>query len=257
MKNSIKINKIALPQEHGSWGFVLEPLILSISVYFSLNGLLIALAAFFIFLLHQPIKSLSKFQNTNIAKAQLSLVFVTLYVLIVMFLLIIPLMMLPLSAFVPFGAAMLIMLGFLIYELKVKKKNFALELSAPASVDLLSLTILFANGASFTAAAAFFVLLLSRSVESAIYVHVSLERLKGKRVTDFALHLTNLAFALALILLVLLKTLPPLSLLAFAILILRSYNIFNTGKLTVKGIGIKEFVYGALFVAINILGFYL
>ncbi len=257
MKNSIKLNKLIIPQEHGSWGFVLEPLLLALCVAFSFNGLFIALSAFFIFLSHQPIKSIVKFGNSNPLKLRWSLAFLLVYLTLALLLLIIPVSSLSMKTFFPFGISILIMLVFLIYELKVKNKNFVIELSAPVAVDFLTLTILLAANWNARTAAAFFLLLLSRSIESAIYVHLNLEKIKGKSPGNFSLHITNIFFAAALSGLVLSNLLPALSLLAFALLLLRSYNVFGSSKPTVKGIGIMEFVYGAAFVVINILGYYL
>jgi hypothetical protein len=50
------IRSVALPSEHGGWGFLIEPIVLGLLVAGSVNGLLLALAALGAFLVHQPVK---------------------------------------------------------------------------------------------------------------------------------------------------------------------------------------------------------
>ena len=50
------IRSIALPTEHGAWGFLLEPMLLGLLLTPTLAGLLLASALFAAFLIHQPLK---------------------------------------------------------------------------------------------------------------------------------------------------------------------------------------------------------
>ncbi|HRF98379.1 MAG TPA: YwiC-like family protein, partial [Aggregatilineales bacterium] len=50
------IRSVALPAEHGGWGFLIEPIVLGLLVAFSGAGLLLAISAFGVFLIHQPLK---------------------------------------------------------------------------------------------------------------------------------------------------------------------------------------------------------
>ena len=54
--NRFHLKQIAVPREHGSWGYTLEPLALALLVAFSVNGLLLSLVTFLIFFAHQPIR---------------------------------------------------------------------------------------------------------------------------------------------------------------------------------------------------------
>lgn len=51
-----KYRSVALPAEHGGWGFLLEPILLGLWLAPSVSGVLIALAATAGFLIHQPLK---------------------------------------------------------------------------------------------------------------------------------------------------------------------------------------------------------
>lgn len=50
------LRPIALPVEHGGWGFLLEPILLGLLVAPSMAGLWLGLAAVALFLLHQPLR---------------------------------------------------------------------------------------------------------------------------------------------------------------------------------------------------------
>ena len=52
----VSLRPIALPNEHGGWGFLFEPLVLGLAVAPSLAGALIAVASIFGFLTRQPLK---------------------------------------------------------------------------------------------------------------------------------------------------------------------------------------------------------
>jgi hypothetical protein len=54
--NTRTIRAVALPTEHGGWGFLAEPILLGLLVAPSWAGLLLSLAAVAVFLLHQPLK---------------------------------------------------------------------------------------------------------------------------------------------------------------------------------------------------------
>ena len=55
-KQSVNLRSIALPAEHGAWSFLLEPLVLGLLFAPSWSGIVFAVALFFGFLTHQPLK---------------------------------------------------------------------------------------------------------------------------------------------------------------------------------------------------------
>ncbi len=56
MAESVRLRPIVLPPEHGSWAFLLEPLVLALGVAPSGTGALLALAAVAVFLLRNPVR---------------------------------------------------------------------------------------------------------------------------------------------------------------------------------------------------------
>lgn len=54
--NRLVLKSVALPSEHGGWGFLIEPILLGLLVAGSFDGLLLAVVAIGVFLIHQPLK---------------------------------------------------------------------------------------------------------------------------------------------------------------------------------------------------------
>src|SRR5207237_1966626 len=57
-KRTVRKKAVALPIEHGSWGFLLEPLVAALAVAFSASGLWIALMVIGAFLTRRPLQIL-------------------------------------------------------------------------------------------------------------------------------------------------------------------------------------------------------
>src|SRR5688572_23763420 len=58
--HQVRWQSVALPTEHGGWGFVSEPVVLGLLLAPSFGGLAMGIAAFAAFLLHQPLKIVLK-----------------------------------------------------------------------------------------------------------------------------------------------------------------------------------------------------
>lgn len=59
-KSSVSIKSVAVPAEHGGWGFLSEPLLLGLLIAPSLPGIGLVLMMAAVFLLHQPLKIVVK-----------------------------------------------------------------------------------------------------------------------------------------------------------------------------------------------------
>ncbi len=59
-KSSVSIKSVAIPAEHGGWGFLCEPLLLGFLIAPSLPGIGLVLMMTAVFLLHQPFKIVVK-----------------------------------------------------------------------------------------------------------------------------------------------------------------------------------------------------
>ncbi|MBU0474468.1 MAG: YwiC-like family protein [Bacteroidetes bacterium] len=246
------LNKVAIPKEHGAWGFVLEPLILSLIVAFSVNGLLLALASFILFLANQPIKIIfTKSISTKHKSAATKILFFYSSIIFLLFVAII--VNAKIVYLLPYAFGLLVMLLFLFFQINNLGRYLFFEFIPSFGITLMAISIVLMNGSFQYNVWIFGILLLSRAIPTIIYVNAKVKEVKRKDYSKAATNLTNSISVLIIFLLGWNSLLPELSFLASIILLLRSeigFSKLNFTK-TVKQIGIAEFVYGSLFVVIN------
>jgi YwiC-like protein len=252
----MSLNKGAIPREHGSWGFVIEPLLLSLIVAYTFEGLLLALATFFLFLSNQPIKIVLNKSASKRNRSTGIAVFVF-YLLIVIALLSFPLFNLSFKLLLPFFAALLIMLLYLFAVLSKLSRNLLVELLPILAMTLVAITIATIDNSFSFNPIIFGLLLISRAVPTVIYINAKVKESRGLPFSILPTHLINILFLLFIIWASLVNLLPILSIFSALLLSIRSvigFSKFNFTK-TIKQIGVVEFIYGSLFVIINGIAF--
>jgi len=250
------IKKVAFPREHGSWGFFLEPILLSLLVGYSLNGLLLVLSSFVIFLAHQPIRVLLNKKNPKKIKSIAVITFVF-YAFISLLLLSIVILEIEFEILGLFLISVLMMFGYLLLELKNLGRNLFAEFIAPIAITFIALNVVLLNNWTFTKIIFFGIVLLSRAIPTLLYIHTKVEIIKGKNISSLLLRVSEFIFLALIIFFALNNSVPYLSILAIAILIFRSVVGLlpkNKNEKT-KEMGMKEFGFGILFVIINAIGY--
>jgi hypothetical protein len=253
--NRSNIIKVAIPSEHGSWGFFLEPIALSLLVAYSFEGLIIAISAFILFLANQPSSYIVKRKPKYLLL--LSIYFTIFYLfsaigIIVYFLI----GNINFILILPFGASIFIMVLYKILEFYNLKRNIIVELIPQVSLVFICVSILLLKDWKFEFIIAFTIIVLSRSIHTVFYINNKLKVLKNRTPDKSLTNWVGAIFAVLLILFASLDFSPWLSLIAFSLLILRSiFGLFPNSIETVKIVGIKEFIYGFLFVLINVIGY--
>jgi hypothetical protein len=251
MKNN-KIRHIALPEEHGSWGFVLEPLVLALVIGYSQQGLFLASASFLLFLAHQPIRIiLNKKKILSLRKKAGGVLLIYLTLAVLLFGLVYQ------SAvhylLYPFLLAFLLMGGFLLFELSGKARKITSEIIATVSIGFIAVSIVLLSGWSEVKGWAFFILLLNRAVPTVLFIHERIKVVRQQKMNKWIpVTVALIGFATALYL-AMQSLIPQLALLGIVILIARIIIGFTEPllKLTLKQAGILEFIYGILFVIIS------
>ena len=257
MSNSkINIRQIALPTEHGSWGFVLEPLLLALLVAYSLPGLMLSLCAFFMFLSYQPLRILFKKKNNNELNKYALIVF-SVYVFLAAVFFFITFSQSELIALTPFVLSVIIMLIYLIMLYRQKNRELISELSASFSISILTLSILLFKGWQIKYVIAFLIVLLARSIPTTFYVHTKLQMFKKKEFRNTLPMISTYIFTGILFWTSMLGLTPFLTVAASLMLLVRSHiGIFYIKEnFKVVNFGIMEFVYGGLFIIITAVGY--
>ena len=254
IKNNIK--SVAFPREQGSWGFMLEPLILALLIAFTTNGFLIALSAFIIFLSHQPVRIIANKKSNKELKLTASIIFI-IYSSIAAILIFTAFLNMKLILFLPYFTALLLMTIYLLLELKGYGRLLAAELIAPVAVSLIAVSITFADGWPLYFIIPFWIILLSRSIQTTFYVNAMVKIIKNQSASPLLTYTSGFIFLLIVTLNAFQHLSPFLAIAAVIILIIRSFVGFTSTnkKVNIKKIGIMEFVYGIVFIILVAIGY--
>jgi hypothetical protein len=251
-----KIKAAAFPKEHGSYGFTLEPLALALIIGYSTAGLYLAIGTFLAFLAHQPIRLLLA---PNTPDKKTAAAFFTVYGSMALLLFYGFITSVPLRATLPFASGLVLMLFYLWMEYLHLHRRLFIEMVAPAAISLIAVSILLAGGWSMLPAFGVFFLLSARFIPTALYVHYRLQLAKRLPADKGSVALSS---GIALILIAWLTSMgiiPILGLSGVAVLTVRAlWGISERSRpLSVKQLGIREFIYGIVLILLASIGYLL
>ncbi len=178
----VRIASIALPTEHGGWGFTVEPILLGLLVAPSASAWEISAAALGIFLARRPIKILSTdlVRKRWLPRSTVALIFALIYGGIALAGAIGALF----TADGPFWIAILVALPFALVALRAdaRSKNRALlaELSGSIAMGATVTAITIAGGWDLAPAFGLWLILAARDVASIALVRGQIRRLHNK-----------------------------------------------------------------------------
>jgi hypothetical protein len=252
------LKAIALPTEHGAWGFLLEPLLLGLGLAPSWQGLSFTLAMLGLFLLHQPLKISVKARLKGIRTNRRIWAegFVLCYaILAVIFAL--PILWFDRGDFyLLLGLMLPFMLIQAAYDVRNQSRDLLAEVSGAIALALAASAIVsLANWDLFPALALWF-LLIARSVPAILFVRTLLRKQKGKEANLLTVYVAHGAAILVCLGLALANLLPYSSVVMMLILAIRAYLSLNNPKpIAAKIIGFREIGFGLMLVALTVLGF--
>jgi hypothetical protein len=250
---------VAIPPEHGSWGFLLEPLLLGLLVAPTWAGAGLALAVVGAFLVRQPLKIalMDHRRGRRYARTRLAERFTALYSLPVLIgggLAVARAGWEPLIPLV--GGAPLAAILFAGYAQK-RGRDLLPELAGALALALCAASIALAGERSAGTACALWAILAARDVPSILYVRA---RLRLERDRPFSWELVVVANGLAIAgisALARIGTAPWLAVIALVVLLARALFGLSSYRRSVKTqtIGLLEIGYGLLTVLLAALGY--
>ena len=254
MHKSIKIKSIALPREHGSWAYVLEPILLSLLIAFSIDGLFLGIGSLFMFLSHQPVKVF--FAERGIIR-QAAAYFVLGYGMTGALFVTFFLLNSNVTAALPFLIAVSLMTLYLILELMGYGKEFYIRFLAPFSISLIAMSMVMTGGWNWEKAVMVPIIVNLRFIPTAYYIRARLRQSGNAsfvRMITLAVHVLSVLTAAFI---VYLSKLPVLVSAGVLILFVRAFYglYFDRKKVIPKHIGIKEFVFGLMYIAFVAAGY--
>jgi hypothetical protein len=256
----IRLSRITLPVEHGSWGFLLEPLVAGIALAPSPAAPFIALFVVGAFLTRRPLQIFitQKRRHGSNDVIHTALIFVAAFGafafagLIGSFFLTEPKYLLPLIVAAPLGIYQLYR------DVALPGRDLSAEIAGALIMPTSAAALVLGGGSSPQFAFSVWFLFAARLASSILYVRSRLNLEKGKpfsRIVPVAMHIISL-FGVAL--LVNAGSLPGLVLPVVLILLARSIfglSRFRT-KMKAMKIGVWEIIYGSLLVVALVVGKY-
>ncbi len=252
------IKSVALPAEHGGWGFLFEPILLGLFTAPSAAGLLLGLAALAAFLLHQPLLIAIKDRRKGKRWARTALAdrFVLLYGLVGAGALALALWITPHPFWLPLLIAVPLGLLKLGYDLGSAGRAAAAELVGALAFGALAPAIALAGGRDLWPSLALWALLAGRTIPAILYVRARLRLERGKEIATRSVGLAHLAAVIGAGVLVWLRAAPLLAVVALTLLLARALWGLSPHRrrVTARVIGFGELGWGLLTVILMGLG---
>jgi len=235
----VSIRPLALPAEHGGWGFVLEPVVLALLVAPSWPGVAVGLAVVAAFLARHPLRLAAgdwmrrrRFPRTVVCE-RLALLYMAAMIVAM------ATATAATSAWIllPFAIAGPLGLAQFAWDVRRHGRALAPEIIGVAAAGAAAAAIALAGGRTMTLASTLWLLTMLRSIPAIVFVRAVLKR--GHRSVAVALHVVAAVMALVLWQ----QRLAPLAALA-AMLLLLGRALIPPRDEPARRVGIRELVYG-------------
>lgn len=258
---NVRVRGIALPVEHGAWGFLFEPLVAAVAVAASFNAIWISLLVIGAFLMRQPLKILMADLQAkrNLPQTTVAKKFILIYGAVFSVGLIGCLSFGLIQYFVPFA----LIIPFAIYQIYCdasrQSRQLLPELTGAIAISSSAAVIALAGGWTFPAAIALWGIFVARLIPSILYVRNRLKLEKGKEFSMIPVIVVHFIAFGAIGILSEYSLASKLTLAIFVILLGRAFLGLSPYRHKMKAmkIGIWEVIYGVLTVLTVIAGHYL
>lgn len=261
LKTKVPAKSIALPVEHGAWGFLFEPALAGLIIAPSPAAPFILLLFVGAFLARQPVKFLigDLQQGRRLPRTALAIRFAAMYGGIALIGFVGMLLTAPTYALFPLAVVTPLVVYLIAQDVSRRSRGLLPELTGAMALALSITVFALADGWDYAVAFVLWILMVARLIPSVLYVRSRLRIEKGK---DYSVAAPISAHALALVAVVGLYLMGPASLLtALMATFLLGRSVYGLSRyrqiLKAKTIGIWEVVYGVLFALSIVLGHYM
>ena len=256
--SSVRLKSLALPTEHGGWGFLLEPILLGLLTVPTWAGLALSIAALGVFLLTQPAKIVLKDwqKGLYVPRTRWALRFAALYAGMALLMLVIALALSPHAFWLP----LLLASPFALFQLYAASQNrgraLLPELVGAVALGATVAAIVLAGGGMAANAFALWLILSLRSVPSILYVRTRLRLERGDDINRRQVIVAHGVALLISVILVVAGNAHVLTVFAFVLLLVRAVRGLSAWRNAVpaKIIGMWEMIYGFSVVVLVAIG---
>jgi len=256
----VRWRTVALPTEHGGWGFISEPILLGLLLAPTWGGLALGIAAFAAFLLRHPLKLYIKDirAGRRVPRTLAARRFVLIYsgVMIAAAMLMV-LLMSSLIVLVPIGLS-IPLIGMQFWrDIHNKGRSLTAELAGAIATGAFASSIVLIDEWTFALAMGLWLALAAKGVTAVLYVRsrLRLERDKpASRLLTISVHVSGVLLLLVATAYALLPWTAPLAMVILAIRAGIGLSSLRKAR-PAKVIGIQEMIYGSGFVLLVVLGY--
>jgi hypothetical protein len=257
--SNVRLKTIALPPEHGAWGFLLEPILIGLGVAASVPGISLAVAVVGMFLARHPMKIalVDRLHSRRYTRTALAERAALVYSLIAFAGLAATVALAGVKPLLPLlVAAPLALLLFLGYS-RNRGRDLVPELAGACALAGTATGIALAGNASLGLALALWPILLARDIPSILYVRARLRLERGKPFSRPEVVVANALAVGGIAVLAATSLVPALAAVAVAILAFRALCGLSRYRrpARVQAIGFMEMGYGLLTAFLVILGY--
>jgi hypothetical protein len=257
----VRLRGIALPNEHGAWGILFEPLVAAVAVAFSAAALWVALAVIAAFLMRQPLKVLliSWKAGRRMPQVGAAAKFLIYYSIVFAAGILGTLLFAPQISYLPLIIAAPLAIVPIYFDAFGKSRDLAPELAGAIAITSSAAVIALAAGWTPLAATSLWVLLICRWIPSILYVRSRLLLEKGKSHSAAVPVAASAIAVIASAVLAYFGLSPFLAVLVIGVLLVRAALGLSplSKRRKAKQIGILEVIYGVFAVLAIILGYHL
>ena len=256
---TIRLKAIALPVEHGGWGFVFEPILLGLLVAPSFAGVWISVAAVAAFLLKRPLKLFltGKERLSEPTRRRAAMYVSVSYALVAAIGLWFGISMADPTALLPLLGLSPFIVVYLSHDTRKRSKRLLPEIAGPMGLAGVAPAIALSGGSSQALAWALWVVLLARTIPSILYVRARLRLERGEEVNQTLVVGWHLGFLAPIGVLVGLGRAPYLTVAALLVLLIRAVHGLSSRSRSSKvtRIGFLEIAYGLIYVLLTAIGY--
>jgi hypothetical protein len=254
------IRSVALPAEHGGWGFLIEPILLGLFTAFSVDGLLLAISAMGVFLLHQPLKTVIKdrLKGNRPIRTIWAERFVVGYGMVAIIPFIILIMSTDDKTFLfPLLMALPFVLVQLWYDAHNQSRKLPPEICGAVALGAIAPIIALLNGWDMIPALILWLFLLGRIIPSILYVRARLRLERGHEIQREAVWAVHIGAVVMVAGFAISRTMPYLGVLAMLILLMRAFIGLSDYRRSRRApiIGVQELGYGFLTAFLGAVGY--